>query len=190
MNSEKKELGPGLKFVNGLKTFEITLLVVLFTIMFVVGCAQIVSRYVFNNPIAWTDEMSGMLEMVVTFLALGYCVRTKSNIAVTGILDRMPPTAKHIVVIITNIVCVFALIMVISVSSKYSNMQWNVHYGTFMISRGLTYLAAPIGCVLACINFTLDTIDQVRMLSGRNAIFNFQKEEVKEKEGAVEGEEV
>lgn len=160
-----------------LKKFEIGLLVVMFTIIFVVCVLQIVSRYVFNNPIVWTNEFSGMLEMVVTMLALGFCVRTKSNITVNEIYNRFPPNVQHMVTIITNILCIFVLYQFGKVGWSYSMMQWTIKYGTFGVYKGITDLAVPLGCLLASINLAFDCFDHILMLIGKSPVFKFKKEE-------------
>ena len=59
-------------------------LVVLVVLVF----AQVVSRYLFNSPISWTEEMARILFVWITFLGTFLALKTKGHIAIETLLNR------------------------------------------------------------------------------------------------------
>jgi tripartite ATP-independent transporter DctM subunit len=49
---------------------------------------QVVSRYIFNSPISWTEEMARILFVWICFMGTFLALKTKSHIAVETLLHR------------------------------------------------------------------------------------------------------
>lgn len=153
--------------------FETWFLTVLFMGAFVVVAIQSVSRYLFNSPIIWTDEVSTMLQMFMAFLGIGYGIRTKSHIRIDGIFVFLPKNAQRILSLIFDIAFILLCIVLIQDGIKYSMSEWNVSFGTFALDRGKAFLAVPTGYGLALLYSALSCIDSVRELCHKEPWFRF-----------------
>lgn len=66
-----------------------------FLTMFALVVAQVVLRYVFNNPLVWSDEIAQYLFVWVAFLGILRASRHRTHIAITAVVDRLPPLAAR-----------------------------------------------------------------------------------------------
>lgn len=68
---------------------------------------QIVTRYVFNNPLGWTEEIARYLLIVLTFAGAPIAVRNNSNVSLDFILTNAPPQVRKVFNFITTIIELF-----------------------------------------------------------------------------------
>ena len=70
------------------KLINIFLSVAIFAMTLIIFL-QVISRYIFNSPLVWSEELSRYLFVWISFLAIADAVRTKSHIALSILTDRM-----------------------------------------------------------------------------------------------------
>lgn len=165
------------KAVSVFGKIEEWILTILFIFAFLVILAQGVSRYVFSNPIIWTDEVSVTMQMILGFLGIGYGIRMKTHIKVDTLSQKFPKKVQALINLVFGILFVIAAVITIQHGIKYATMNWNINFGTFKFGKGKTFLALPIGYALGIIYFLLDMVDDVLVLMGKEPAFNFGKEE-------------
>jgi TRAP-type C4-dicarboxylate transport system permease small subunit len=71
------------------------LVVVLFAAMFCVIVVQIALRYVFNQPLVWTDEAAQYCFVWVSFLGWTMAARRRIHIGINVVVDRLPAAARR-----------------------------------------------------------------------------------------------
>ena len=50
---------------------------------------QVVSRYIFNSPISWTEEMARILFVWICFMGTFLALKTKGHIAIETLLNTL-----------------------------------------------------------------------------------------------------
>jgi|GEM_PF-6709105 len=93
---------------------------VILIIMFAVVLAQIISRYVFNNVIVWSDELAKFLLIYVAIFGAVVAEERGSNVRFEFIIARLPRIPKLIVSIIMNAIVVTFYILTIIYSTRLS----------------------------------------------------------------------
>ncbi len=166
------------KIFNGLGKVEEILLTALFALAFLIILAQAVSRYVFNDPIIWTDEVSVTLQMLIGFLGIGYGIRTKTHIKVDTIYQKFPRKLQLVISFLFSLMFIIAAVIMVKYGIKYAVTNWNINFGTFKFGKGKTFLALPIGYGLAIAYSILDMTDEVLEFIGRKPVFELGKEKV------------
>ena len=58
---------------------------------------QVVNRYVFNSPIAWTEEVARFLFVWLSFLGAFLAIRANAHINITAVLKRFTPGTQTMV---------------------------------------------------------------------------------------------
>ncbi|NLY00405.1 MAG: TRAP transporter small permease [Rhodopirellula sp.] len=81
---QRKPLSPGDWIVAAL--FAATILVV---------TAQVVWRYVFNNSLVWTEELSRLLFTWIIFIGAALAVKEGTHIGVSLLVDRLPASVRR-----------------------------------------------------------------------------------------------
>ncbi|MDO4549348.1 MAG: TRAP transporter small permease [Clostridia bacterium] len=152
-------------------------LTLLFVMAFLVVMAQAVSRYVFNAPIIWTDEVSTLFQMLLAFLGLSYGIRKRSHIKVDGLYKKLPETVKQILTLAFAVLMIVICVQMIALSIQYCTRNWNIRFGTFALGKGKAFSAVPIGLSLTALYSLMDGIDAVMRLTGKKAVFNLGGEE-------------
>ncbi|MCK5095565.1 MAG: TRAP transporter small permease, partial [Spirochaetes bacterium] len=73
-------------------------------------------RYILNNPIHWSEEISRYILIWLTMVAASIAIKERSHIRLTAFVGRLP----NFVSIIIEIVILLIIIGVIIVVTKYS----------------------------------------------------------------------
>lgn len=125
------------------------------SVMAILVFINVIARFIFNSPLAVTDEMSCYLFVLMSFMGTAIAARRKAHLGLTIVTEHLKPeTAKKIQVLMYVISAVFCLLIVIfgieMVISQYgmgqqtATMQWPEWiYGLFV----------PVGAAFAMIGF-------------------------------------
>jgi TRAP-type C4-dicarboxylate transport system permease small subunit len=70
--------------------------VICFTAMFAGFILQVVTRYVFNNPVDWTQELSVVLYLFGVFWTAAFLLRERDHVAFTVIYDHAGPPVRRV----------------------------------------------------------------------------------------------
>lgn len=125
------------------RSVEITI-VALFAVLTTAVFAQVVARYVFNQPPAWTEELARFCQVWIILLASSICLRKGSHLAVDYLGPVLTAEVRKMVgwfigsliVIYSAVVVIWGIRMVMIGSVQTSPaMQLNM---------GLVYLVFPI----------------------------------------------
>lgn len=133
-----------------LKKTEEFFLATCFAVMGIVLAAQIVSRYLFNYPLSWAEELARYLQIWITFLGLGYGIRNGSHIALSLIRQRMPKVVGFAVGVFFNTLAAIACLLTAIVSPQFLAQQDKLA-STLPISLQVVYVAIPVGLFIGSI---------------------------------------
>lgn len=70
--------------------------VICFTAMFVCFILQVVTRYVVNSPLDWTQELSVVLYLFGVFWTAAFLLREKDHVAFTVLYDHAGPPVRRV----------------------------------------------------------------------------------------------
>ena len=148
----------------------------MFAITMVLVIINVFSRYFFNAPIAWVEEVSTSCFVYTVFVGAAWCLRTRQHVGVDLLVDRLPEKAREVVHLLTDIVILVlnSYITYLSVlfmrSSKVKTMP------ILKISVNYLYFALLLGFGLMAVYSAVHCWEDVRLMTGG-------KDKEKEKEG-------
>ena len=139
------------------RSVEITI-VFLFGVLATAVFAQVVARYVFNQPPAWTEELARFCQVWIILLASSICLRKGSHLAVDYLGPVLTSGARRMVGWFTGsmidiysaVVVIWGIRMVMIGSVQTSPaMQLNIGlvYLVFPIAGGLMVLESVLAMV-------------------------------------------
>ena len=147
------------------RSVEITI-VALFSVLTIAVFAQVVARYVFNQPPAWTEELARFCQVWIILLASSICLRKGSHLAVDYLGPALAPGARRAVaVVIGCLIGIYSAVVVI----------WGVRLlmiglvqtsPAMHLNMGLVYLVFPIAGGLMLLETTLTTLQRLRDSEG------------------------
>ncbi len=79
-------------------------------VMFLVICANIVSRYVFNIPLTWVEELSNFLFIWVGFLSALYALSEGEHLRIGVFVGRLSPSARRWIEVFNLIVIILVFV--------------------------------------------------------------------------------
>lgn len=80
---------------------------------------NVLSRYLFNAPLFFAEELALSILVWMGYLAIAYSVSRDRQIGMGLVVDKLPEQSKRIVLIVVNII-----MLAISCSLLWSTVQW------------------------------------------------------------------
>lgn len=80
---------------------------------------EVLSRYVFKDPLILSDELGGYAMVAVSFLGLAFCARERGHIRITFLVERMKPLLAGRVRLLTLLVATVFVCIAAVVSWKF-----------------------------------------------------------------------
>lgn len=152
-----------LSIAAGYASGWVVILIILLTLV------EVVTRYVFRQPLILCDEFGGYSLFAICFLGLSYCARENGHIRITFLVERMPSKVGNWVRVGTLLIAV----LYAGVASKVSWDFWVASFQRNMRSNSwlMTPLkwpqtALPIGFSLLTLVLILQVVDTVRKVRG------------------------
>lgn len=134
-----------------------SVIVALFVLLVGVVFFQVVARYVFNRPPAWTEELARYCQVWIILLTSPLCIRKGSHLAVDYFGHKLNPAGRRrldllsglLVIIYTAIVSIHGIHLMV-----VGRFQVSPAMG---INMSLVYLVLPVAGVLMLVEAILHT---------------------------------
>ncbi len=141
-------------------------IVTLFAVLTIAVSAQVVARYVFNQPPAWTEELARFCQVWIILLASSICLRKGSHLAVDYLGPALVPAARRVVAVITG--CLIAIYSAVVVVSGVRLLLIGLVQTSpaMQLNMGLVYLVFPIAGGLMLLESILATLQSTRVSEG------------------------
>jgi len=150
--------------LNGLVRW---IIIVLMLVMTVTVSLQIVFRYVFNVPLAWSEEMARFSFVWVSFFGASALMRVREHINVSVFVDRFPPRLRTVAVFLANICALICVYFFLVGGIALTTNEWRQLAPAMEIPMGWVYLVIPISTGLMAIWIVIQTIEAAVKLRGK-----------------------
>ncbi|WP_425635806.1 TRAP transporter small permease [Algoriphagus yeomjeoni] len=124
------------------------LLVILMSLMVVNVTWQVVSRYIFQSPSSFTDELSRYMLIWVGMLGAAYVAGKNEHLAIDILLTKLEEKAQDKLMILIN-TCIFIFALVVMVIGGS-----NLVYLTFILEQKSAVLQIPLAYIYGIIPFS------------------------------------
>jgi TRAP-type C4-dicarboxylate transport system permease small subunit len=138
------------------------LVVFLFSTLTLAVFIQVVARYVFNNPPAWTEELARFCQVWIILLTSCICIRKGSHLAVDYLGPSLSPgTRKMVGLFIGSLIVVYSAIVTIwgIRLMAVGSMQLSP---AMQINMAVVYAVFPIAGALMVLEGTLATVSRLK----------------------------
>ena len=115
----------------------------------------IVGRYLIDLPVTWTEELARYLMIWAALLAVSSGVARREHVAVTALLDRLPPRQRRVVCAAIDslafaffaFLCYFGIAMTQQGANQFATI--------FEMTMWLPFAAVPVSSALVCLQLIL-----------------------------------
>ena len=117
------------------------------TLMALLVVAQVVLRYVFNDPLTWSEEMARIVFIYLAFIGIGAAYGRRRHMFVDALVIELPATLKRIVEFsVVGIASAFLIaVIVITFRSIVELHRMEITTPALDYPMALVYLVIPLG---------------------------------------------
>jgi len=129
-------------------------LAILVTAMVVSVTWQILSRYLFVVPAAWTEELARFLLIWIGMLGAAYAYRTRSHLGLDLLAGKLTDRGQARLNVLSHLICMsFAAVVLIVGGGSLVAMTWELKQYSAAIGLPIAYVYAviPASGLLICI---------------------------------------
>ena len=128
------------------------ILALLMAAMVVIIAAQVWYRFVFNDPLSWSEELGRYVFVWISFIGAAAGVRYQLHLGIDLLQKYVPPTIYRYVIIVVNLITQIFLLVIIFWGFKILGVIKFQTSPSMHIPMIYPYLAVPVGCILMLIN--------------------------------------
>lgn len=111
-------------------------------------CVNVVARYVFQQSLPWTDEVSRYLMIWGAYLGIGLAMREGRHVSVEMLQERFPGVARRWVRALVAALMLGFMGLLAVLGVQYSQLTLTQQTPVLGLSLGVMYLAIPVGAAL------------------------------------------
>ncbi|MDR3231406.1 MAG: TRAP transporter small permease [Synergistaceae bacterium] len=117
---------------------------------------QVISRYVFNKPLIWSEEMALYLLTWVTFIGLPYAIHRRAHVRMTSLEVFLPRNARKWTLTLMDVVFGVACAAAFMPSVEYFMTMTGSHSPGMRLNYGFVYVCMPAGFTLTILSLVVD----------------------------------
>ena len=131
----------------------------LITAIVVIAMAAVWWRYIVNDPMAWSEQVSRILFVWMTFLGAAVLYRQRRHIAIDMIVRALPVPIQRVLYWTAEIGVAIFIVVFFIFGLKLSLDTWDNTFGALDITPASFYLAAPGSSALMILFFIEKMLD-------------------------------
>jgi TRAP-type C4-dicarboxylate transport system permease small subunit len=136
---------------------ETTAVVLLVTLLTAVTFAQVITRYVLNDPLIWSEEVARYLFVWVSMIGAALAMRQGGHFGL-DLLIRPIPRLKPILGPLVTLVVVAFLVILLKTGIDETRLASKQFAMTFNMRMQWAYLALPVGAGLMLFHIAVHVI--------------------------------
>lgn len=156
-----------LRFLND--HFEEYLLVVLMVVEVVVVFAQVVTRYVFHSPLAWSEELARYMFIWLVWIGAAYATKMRKNIIIDVVCSKFKGNVKLISEIINFVLFVVLMLFMLWTTSTVMMQVYesnSIGTGTHL-PMWIVWLSLPLSMALNLLRYTQNFVYDMKHWNDR-----------------------
>ena len=158
---KSKNMKRYLFIMNTVNKIVLNLLGIFLAIMSLAIVFQVISRFLFQFPIPWSEELTRYLMVFCIFLGAGYAVRHGRLIGIEYVQQLLTTNGRRIISLIVHMAIIFFLTFVVLISKDMLLTVKNQASPAMQISMMIPYGAIPLGAILGILNAVAFIFDKI-----------------------------
>ena len=114
---------------------------ILVVLEMVVLLAGVVSRYVFNAPLTWSDELASILFLWLAMLGAVIALRRGEHMRLTTLVNRLSPDSRAWVNLFARLVVIAFVLEIVWPAWEHFDSQWDIRTPALEVRDGLRVAA-------------------------------------------------
>ncbi len=138
---------PGHRFAEGLTAALEYLSMACIALMTILVIAQVVLRYVFNDPLDWSEEMARIVFIYLAFIGIGAAYGRRRHMSIDALVILLPPRMKRVVefAVIGIATAFLVAVIMLTVRSMLELHRMDITTPALEYPMAFVYLVIPLG---------------------------------------------
>lgn len=137
------------KWKQAVDTVLRTLCIVLFALLVLLVCWQILTRLVLNDPSVWSEEASRYTFIWLSLIGISVATGERADVAIDLLVKKVPAAAQRWVTTVAYLSSIgFATVFMVYGGFLNALQAWNQANPVLPVSQGVLYLGVPVAGVL------------------------------------------
>lgn len=128
--------------------------------MVIVVFLQVLFRFVLDQPLAWTEELSRYLLIWITFLGAGYAMSVKAHPSIEMFFEKANMSVKKVLIVLSTSLIIFFFWNIVISSYEFIERSMVQTSPVLSLPMGLVYTVIPVSGILFVINLLYITISE------------------------------
>ncbi|MCI7737141.1 MAG: TRAP transporter small permease [Clostridiales bacterium] len=137
---------------------EGVVMVVWFAVVLAVMACQVVSRYVFSAPLAWSEEFARYSFVWISYIGCAYCVGVDGHTSITALVDRLPVRGQRLLRLVGNVIMAGVFLRIMPIATSYIAKNGKFLTSIMRIPFKYLYWSLPVGIVLTLVHLALKSV--------------------------------
>lgn len=137
---------------------EMLVMMVWLAIVFLVICAQVVMRYVLNDPLAWSEEFSRYSFVWITYIGCAYCVGINNHTRIDFLFAKLHRRVQAVLLVVGNLAAILTFAYILPKGFAYAVANYRFVTASMQIPMTYLYMVLPVGCALTILHLVLKSI--------------------------------
>ena len=155
------------KFCEVINNIASAITVILMVFLILLITWSVISRYCFNNPVAWQYEVTLVCLSWIVFIGMSMTFHNDEHMRLTFVPNAMNPKMRAIWLTVMDAFCFVFLCVAgyLAIGVVQNSMQ--TLYQTIPVARGWFYMPFPIGALMSL--FQIVNVGYKRIKAAENA---------------------
>jgi TRAP-type C4-dicarboxylate transport system permease small subunit len=131
---------------------------ILISVLTIATLGGVFYRYVLGKPLDWIYELTIVCFSWMIFLGIAMAFKKNEHIAISFVVDNLPPKASYYLRQIINLICLAFLLVAAYHGILVTMSTMSLYYDTIPVSKGIFYLSMPISAIPASIHILVHVL--------------------------------
>ncbi len=132
--------------------------------MGVVLFAQVFTRFILNQPLMWSEELVRFLQIWITFLGIGYGIRSKSHISMVLVYNKMNRYIQSVFDILTDVTIIVCFGMLVPSAWSFIQLQHQIASSAMGLKMSIVYFPIIVGSIVAVLYSLVNIVESIRKI--------------------------
>ncbi|GAB5374703.1 MAG: hypothetical protein AcusKO_11650 [Acuticoccus sp.] len=147
MDREATDGAPPRRILDLALPFRIVVAMAMIAVV-ILTLAQIFCRFVLNAPLIWSEELSRLLVVWMTFIGAAVVCWDGRHLNIDVLFGLLPRAVKHVVRIFNALISIGLLIILVEPTMRLVEIENFAELGALELPSGIVRLPVAIGAVL------------------------------------------
>lgn len=133
---------------------------IVLTTIFLSITVGILSRYLFNKPMSWTEELVCFLMVYLCYISAAITTAEKKHLVADFLIAKAPPLFRKIISVISRLLMIlFFVVVCISILELLPTLVWRS--GVLLIHRRFYYYPVLVSCIIMTFDVVVDILNDI-----------------------------